>query len=279
MTILVCPDSFKGSISAAGAAEAMARGIERAIPGAQVIKLPLADGGEGTVDALVSATGGRYVTVGARDPLMRPIEARFGFLGDKRTAVIEMAAASGLVLLSEEERNPLITTTYGTGQLLLSAVHHGARKIVIGIGGSATNDGGAGMAQALGARLLDSRYRSLPPGGAALAHLARIEMGEFLFPRGQIEVEAACDVSNPLTGPSGASAVYGPQKGATPEMVRELDLALKHYADVIRKDLGVEVEDLPGAGAAGGLGAGLAAFLGAKLRSGSTKRSREPTSS
>lgn len=268
MKILLCPDSFKGSLSAAEAAEAMARGAARACPATKLIKMPLADGGEGTVDALVNATGGEFVEVNVRDPLMRWVSATFGILCDSSTAVIEMAAASGLQLLSEDEYNPRIASTYGTGQLILSALHQGVNRIIVGIGGSATNDGGAGMAQAMGARLLDGAGRSLPPGGAALIHLCHISMSEFLFPIDKVRVEVACDVINPLTGPNGASAVYGPQKGATPEIVRELDLALAHYAEILRLALDADVADLPGAGAAGGLGAGLAAFLGAQLKPG-----------
>lgn len=268
MKIIVCPDSFKGSLSAAQAADAIARGVRRAVPGTDVVQIPLADGGEGTLDALVKATAGRVRRVPAHDPLMRPIEASYGILGDGKTAVVETAAASGLTLLAEPERNPLITTTYGTGELIGAALDSGVTRIILAIGGSATNDGGAGAMTALGARFLDANGRDLPPGGGALAGLARIDVTGFRFPVGKAAVEAACDVTNPLCGPNGASAVFGPQKGATPEMVRHLDQALCKYAQVIYTDLNKDVANLPGAGAAGGFGAGLAAFLDARLRSG-----------
>lgn len=270
MRVLVCPDSFKGSLSSADAAEAIARGVEIGAGDGcvDVVRIPLADGGEGTVDALVRSTGGEVRRVRVHDPLIREVDSFFGLLGDGSTAVVEMAAASGLHLLSDDERNPLTTSTSGTGELLLAAVEAGVSKIVVGIGGSATNDGGAGAMAALGARFLDSDGRNLPPGGAALAQLDRIDMSGFRFPLDRVEVEVACDVTNPLTGPLGASAVFGPQKGATPEMVERLDVALARFAEVVKRDLGKDVADMPGAGAAGGLGAGLAAFLNARLRSG-----------
>lgn len=270
MKIVVCPDSFKESLSSVEAADAIAHGleIEAGIEPIEVVKLPLADGGEGTVDALVRATGGEIRRVRVHDPLMREIDSFFGILGDGKTAVVEMAAASGLHLLSESERNPLITTTYGTGELISEALRTGVEKIIIGIGGSATNDAGAGAMAALGVRFLDANGNELPPGGAALANLHRVDMSSFDFPLDRITVEVACDVANPLTGPEGASAVFGPQKGATLEMVERLDKALAHFAEVIRRDLGQDISELSGAGAAGGLGGGLAAFLRAKLRSG-----------
>lgn len=270
MRIIICPDSFKGSLTSAEAADAIERGLRRAFPpgGLEITKVPLADGGEGTVDALVHATGGEIKHVRAHDPLMREIDSFYGLLGARHTAAIEMAAASGLILLAENERSPLVTTTYGTGELILAALESGVEKIIIGIGGSATNDGGAGAMSALGARFLDAEGKELPPGGAALARLAHIDMSGFRFATGRVAVEAACDVDNPLTGPHGASAVYGPQKGATPEMVETLDAALANYAEVIKRDLGKDIAAVPGAGAAGGLGAGLAAFLNADLRSG-----------
>jgi len=233
----------------------------------QLDEVPLADGGEGTVHALVRATNGRIRTTRVHDPLLREIDAEWGILGDGKTAVVEMAAASGLPLLREHERDPRITSTRGTGELILAAAASGADRIVIGIGGSATNDGGAGMARALGYRFFDRDGRDLPEGGAALARLHHLE--------GQTDprlirpaIEVACDVRNPLLGPEGASAIYGPQKGATPQMIAELDGALARYADVIDDFVGRNVRDVPGAGAAGGLGAGLLAFLGARLRSG-----------
>ncbi len=270
MKIIVCPDSFKGSLSSLEAADAIARGVKIGLGSSNVetIKVPLADGGEGTVEALVRATGGEVRWVTVSDPLLRPVKSFFGILGDGRTAAIEMAAASGLTLLKDEERNPMITSTFGTGELIQAALDAGAEKIVIGIGGSATNDGGAGAMTALGARFLDTDGNQLRPGGAALADLADIDLSGFRVPLDRVRIEVACDVTNPLTGPTGASAVYGPQKGATPEMVAQLDVALSNYAQVIAKKLNKNIAEMPGAGAAGGLGAGLAAFLNADLRSG-----------
>lgn len=268
MRVIICPDSFKGSLSSVQAAEAIERGVRRGAAGIVTVKIPLADGGEGTVEALVRATGGETRRARVHDPLMREIDSFYGILGDGRTAVVEMAAASGLHLLFPEERNPLVTTTFGVGELLLAAAEAGVERITVGIGGSATNDGGAGAMAALGVRFLDEAGCDLPPGGAALAKLDRIDTSRLDFPTDRVTVEVACDVTNPLTGPTGASAVFGPQKGATPEMVRQLDGALANYAAVILRDLGVDIDQTAGAGAAGGLGAGLVAFLGAKTRSG-----------
>jgi glycerate 2-kinase len=273
MRILLAPQALKGSLTAAETVQALAQGVRAAAPDAQVIELPIADGGEGTVEAMVAATGGTIIPVTVTGPLGEPVAAFFGILGEavsaERTAVIEMAAASGLPLVPPERRDPRITTTWGTGELIRHALDRGCRRLLIGIGGSATNDGGAGLAQALGAHLLDEQGQELPLGGAALARLARI-VSETLDPRlRDTVVQVACDVDNPLCGPNGASAIYGPQKGATPEMVHELDDALRHYAEIIKRDLGVDVLDLPGAGAAGGLGAGLVAFLKAELLPGS----------
>ena len=245
----------------------MARGVRRAWPDATVEEIPLADGGEGTVRALVSATKGTFRRTRVHDPLGREIEADWGLLGDGTTAVVEMAAASGLPLLDPAERDPRVTSTRGTGELILAAAASGAHRIVVGIGGSATNDGGAGMARAFGYRFLDEHGDDLAEGGAALRRLARID-GQTDMRLVRVSVEAACDVRNPLLGPEGASAVYGPQKGATPEMVRELDAALARYADVVERFVGRPIRDVPGAGAAGGLGAGLLAFLDARLVSG-----------
>lgn len=268
MRILIAPDSFKGSLSAADAAAAMARGVLAAFPEAEVVPVPMADGGEGTVDALVAGTGGRIVVQKVTGPLGQPVQARFGLLGDGETAAIEMAAASGILLVPKHLRNPLVTTTYGTGELIRAALDMGVKRIVCGIGGSATNDGGAGMITALGARLLKADGTPIAFGGAALAELDRIDLSE-LDPRlKQVELMVACDVDNPLCGPRGASAIYGPQKGATPEMVRQLDSALGHLAAIMQRDLGVQVREIPGAGAAGGLGGGLMGFLGARLRPG-----------
>jgi glycerate kinase len=268
MRIVVAPNAFKGSLTALEAAEAIGEGVRALAPEAEVTRLPIADGGDGTVEALVAATGGERRRLRVRGPLGDPVEAEYGLIDSGKTAVIEMAKAAGLALLSRERRDPRVTTTYGVGELLRHADNQGARHYVVGIGGSATNDGGAGMAQALGYHLLDASAQELPPGGLALKNLSRIDSGGVHGNWSEAVVEVACDVTNPLTGPSGASVVYGPQKGATPEMVAELDAALKHFAQVIRRDLGVDVETIPGAGAAGGLGAGLVAFAGAKLRPG-----------
>src|ERR1700694_5495753 len=268
MRIVVAPNAFKGSLSALDAAEAIAEGVRVAASDADVVLVPIADGGDGTVDALVAATRGERRTLRVRGPLGDPVDADYGRIDGGATAVIEMAKAAGLALVPPGRRDPRITTTYGVGELLQRAYDEGARHLVVGVGGSATNDGGAGMAQALGYHLLDETGRELPPGGLALKRLARIHVGGVHANWKEAEVEVACDVTNPLTGPSGASAVYGPQKGATPEMVAELDAALKHLAGIIRRDLGVDVEQLPGAAAAGGLGAGMVAFSGARLRPG-----------
>ncbi len=265
MKIVIAPQGFKGNLTALEVARAIEAGVKRIVPDALTVLKPMADGGEGTVQALVDATGGEIITTGVTGPLGEPVNAHWGILNDRVTAVIEMAAASGLPLVPPEKRNPLITTTYGTGELILAALDKGCRKLIIGIGGSATNDGGAGMAQALGARLLDAGGKELAPGGAALADLEHVDITN-LDPRlAGFEVTLACDVNNPLCGPRGASAIYGPQKGATPELVAQLDAALSHYADVVRKDLGADVQDVAGAGAAGGLGMGLMVFLKARL--------------
>ncbi len=268
MRIVVAPDSYKGSVSALGVAQAMERGILQVFPGADVRKIPIADGGEGTVEALVTATGGELRQAEVTGPLGEKLMAQWGILGDGRTAVIEMAAASGLPLVPAAKKNPRITTTCGTGELMRAALDNGLRKIIIGIGGSATNDGGTGMARALGARFTDPDGKELPDGGAALSRLQRIDLSG-LDPRLQdTEITVACDVDNPLCGPRGASAVFGPQKGATPEIVAELDAALAHFAAITQQTTGRQVAELPGAGAAGGLGAGLMFFTRAKLKPG-----------
>jgi glycerate kinase len=268
MRIVVAPDSFKGSLSALAVAEAMERGVRSVFPDASVARVPIADGGEGTVEALVAATGGRLESRRVTGPLGEPVEARWGVLGDGRTAVVEMAAASGLTLVPRERRDPRVTTTRGTGELVRAALDAGLRRVVVGLGGSATNDGGTGLARALGIRFLDDAGRDLPEGGAALARLARVDLAGRDARIAAAEVVVACDVDNPLTGPRGASAVYGPQKGATPAMVAELDAALERYARVAREATGRDVAGLPGAGAAGGLGAGLLFFTPARLRPG-----------
>ncbi len=268
MRIIVAPDSFKGSVSALGVAEAMERGIHAVFPVAEVLKVPIADGGEGTVEALVAATGGRLVHSEVRGPLGDPVRAQWGVSGDGATAFIEMAAASGLPLVPKEKRDPRITSTFGTGELMKAALDAGLHKLVVGIGGSATNDGGTGMARALGIRFLDAAGRDLPEGGAALARLARIDVSG-LDPRLlEASILVACDVDNPLCGARGASAVYGPQKGATPDMVAELDAALGVFAAAAAVATGRDIALLPGAGAAGGLGAGLLFFTPASLRPG-----------
>jgi len=265
MKIVVAPQSFKGSLAAREVAEAIERGIRRVVPRADILVLPMADGGEGTVDALVYSTGGRFMKCEVTGPLGDKVEANWGILGDGATAVLEMAAASGLILVAPEKRNPLVATTYGTGQLIKAALDADCRRLIIGIGGSATNDGGAGMAQALGAQLTDSDGRELAPGGAALARLNHIDVSGMDSRIKECRITIASDVTNTLCGTEGASWVYGPQKGATEDMCRQLDKALENYAAVIRKDLGIDIMDMPGAGAAGGLGAGLAVFLGAEL--------------
>lgn len=268
LTIVLAPDSFKGCATAAEVCAALATGLRRVHSDTAIISVPMADGGEGTVQSLVDATGGRFLKREVTDPLGGRVEARFGILGDGNTAVIEMAAASGLTIVPPEKRDPRITTTYGTGELFRAAIEEGCTKIVIGIGGSATNDGGAGMAQALGVRLLDDNDHELPAGGLALAKLARIDASALGDLPPELNIVVACDVNNPLCGPNGASAIYGPQKGADTAAVAELDAALAHYADVLHRDLGKDVRDIPGAGAAGGLGAGLMAFLNARLQPG-----------
>jgi glycerate kinase len=268
MRVVIAPDKFKGCLSAPDAALAMARGVKNASPEAEIDLVPMADGGEGTVEALVEATGGRFREAIVSGPLGDPVHARYGVLGDGKTAVLEMAAASGLVLVDHARRDPRRASTRGTGELIRHALDHGATEIILGIGGSATNDGGAGLAQALGVRLLDADGHELPPGGAALAGLARIDVSGIDRRLVSTTVRVACDVSNPLCGPDGASAIYGPQKGATSEMIAELDAALDHYARIIERDLGQSVAGLPGSGAAGGLGAGLVAFADGSLIAG-----------
>jgi len=268
VNILIAPAPFKGSLSAGAAAQAMQAGVSAVLPDAAVVLLPVADGGEGTLDALVTATRGKEVTATVTGPHGEPVRARYGILGDEVTAVIEMAEAAGLPLVPPERRDPRLTTTRGVGELIKAALDAGCRTFIVGIGGSATNDGGAGMAQALGFHLLDSDGKELSPGGGALARLARITStgaDERLL---GLRIIVACDVENPLIGPEGASAVYGPQKGATPEMVRELDAALANFARIAARDLECDIAQMPGAGAAGGLGGGLVAFLDAQLRRG-----------
>ncbi len=268
MRVVVAPQALKGSLTAEEVGQAIALGVRAVYPQAHVDVIPIADGGEGTVQALVDATGGEFAWQTVTGPLGTPVSAFFGLLGDGKTAAIEMAASSGLPLVPHTQRNPLLTTTYGVGELLLAAIERGRRHFIVGIGGSATNDGGAGMAQALGAFLLTEQGTAIARGGAALTTLARISLEQLDSRIQECTFEVACDVTNPLCGPTGASAVYGPQKGATPEMVQELDAALDHYAQILERDLGQSVRNIPGAGAAGGLGAGMIAFLHATLRPG-----------
>jgi glycerate 2-kinase len=268
--VLVTPDKFKGTLTAVQAAEAIARGWLRAVPSAEVEQIPMADGGEGTLDALVTALGGERHRATVTGPLGDPVEAEYAVANGRgeSLAVVEMARASGLALISERRRDPMRTTTRGTGELILEACRRGAGRVLVCIGGSATNDAGAGMAQALGIRLLDQTGQDLRPGGAALLDLVRLDLSGLDPAVAAATFVVATDVDNPLVGPQGASAVYGPQKGAGPDDVALLDRALGHFAAVVYRDLGVDVRNLPGAGAAGGLGAGLIAFLGAHLRPG-----------
>jgi len=268
LKIAIAPDSFKGSMTALEAAECIERGLRRALSNLSVRRIPMADGGDGTVQAIVDATRGRLVRATVHDPLGRRIRARFGLTGRGRRAVIEMAEASGLVLLEPSERNPMRTTTRGTGDLIRAAVGAGAKTILVGIGGSATNDGGTGMARALGVRFLDADGAEILEGGGGLRRLARIDRSGILPALAGVRIEVACDVDNPLTGPHGAARVYARQKGASADMIRTLESNMKHFARVVRRDLETDIDPVPGAGAAGGLGAGLMAFLGAELRSG-----------
>ncbi|XBS70598.1 glycerate kinase [Acerihabitans sp. KWT182] len=268
MKIVIAPDSYKESLSALEVATQIEKGFREVFPDAQYAKLPVADGGEGTVEAMVAATGGEIVKVRVTGPLGEKVDGFFGLSGDKKRAFIEMAAASGLELVPACDRNPLLTTSYGTGELIRSALDHGVKHCIIGIGGSATSDGGAGMVQALGAGLLDEQGKQIGYGGGELDKLSRIDISA-LDPRIRgCRFEVACDVTSPLTGDEGASAVFGPQKGATPAMIKALDDSLKNYARIIKRDLDKDVEHIPGAGAAGGMGAGLQAFCGAELRQG-----------
>lgn len=268
LRIVVAPDSFKGCLTALEVAENIGKGIKKVWPEAVIVKVPMADGGEGTVQSLAAATGGRLVEKVVTGPLGNKVKAFYGVLGDGKTAVIEMAAASGLPLVPENQRNPLFATTFGTGELIKAALDAGCRKIIIGIGGSATCDGGAGMAQALGVRLLDADGEDLGFGGGYLEDLREIDSWGIDERIWESEFLVACDVNNPLTGPNGAAYVYGPQKGATEAMVKVLDTGLENFAEIVKHDLGKDIKFLPGAGAAGGLGGGLVAFLNAKLQPG-----------
>ncbi|MBP2032871.1 glycerate kinase [Clostridium algifaecis] len=266
--ILLAPDSFKESMTAKEACEAMEKGIKKVNKDINCIQVPMADGGEGTMQSLVDATGGKIYKLRVVGPLGNEVESEYGILGDKETGIIEMASASGMALVPAEKRNPLVTTTYGTGQLIKDCLNHKVKKLLIGIGGSSTNDGGAGAIQALGGKLTDKEGKEIGFGGGELDKLARIDLTDFDKRLKDVEVEVACDVTNPLCGEKGASNVFGPQKGATREMIKTLDDNLRHYADVIKKQISVDVINVPGSGAAGGLGAGLMVFLDGKLKNG-----------
>ena len=268
MKIVIAPQAFKGSLSALNVANAVQKGVRRIFPDAQILTCPVADGGDGTLETLVESSGGKIIETNVADPTGKPIVAQWGAMGDGNTAVIEMARTSGLALLTLEERDPLNATTYGLGEIIVSALNKGFRKFIVGIGGSATNDAGAGMAQALGIKLMDREGRNLVFGGAALQNLSVIDTSSIDQRVLESNFQIACDVNNPLTGPEGASAVYGPQKGATEENVRQLDSALGVFAEVAKRDLGKDISNLEGAGAAGGLGAGMIAFVEGHLRAG-----------
>ena len=270
MKIILAPDSFKGSLTSLEVAEAMEAGIKRALPDADCIRIPMADGGEGTVQSLLDAVGGELISCNVKGPAGQKVAAAYGMLADGRTAVIEMAAASGLALVRDSSKNPLKTTSYGTGELIRDALDRGARKIILGIGGSATNDGGTGMAQALGVvfRAADGRAIRENGAGGMLHKIESVDLSCVHSGLQQAHIQVACDVENPLTGENGASHVFAPQKGADDEMVKVLDANLKHLAGVIERELGVDVDPIPGAGAAGGMGAGLLVFAGAELKRG-----------
>ena len=268
MKVVIAPQAFKGSISALDAAKAMQTGVRNVVSDAEIVIVPVADGGDGTLETLVDGSNGSIRSVAATGPLGERRVAHWGAMGDGSTAVIEMARTSGLALVSIQDRDPINATTYGLGEAISAALDEGFRRFIVGIGGSATNDAGAGMAQALGIRLVDGQGNDLPPGGGALAELDRIDLTGIDTRVRESEFMVACDVTNPLTGREGASAIYGPQKGATEEMVAELDSALHHFADIVRDEIGVDIEFMQGSGAAGGLGGGMVAFLDAELRAG-----------
>jgi len=270
MRIVIAPDSFKECLSATKVASAISEGIQKIVPDAEIICIPIADGGEGTVDALVTATSGKIIPTASVDALNRPIQSFFGILGDGKTAVIEMAAASGIELISSEKRNPMITSTYGTGLLLKAAIEAGFTEIILGIGGSATNDGGAGMAQALGFGLLDKDNNPIGWGGRSLGELHLIDFSNVHPLLQKAKITVACDVQNPLLGLSGATHVYGPQKGATPKMMKILEKNMAHFAQILYQKFGTDYSNIPGVGAAGGLGAGLMALCKAEIVPGFT---------
>ena len=266
--IVIASDSFKGSLSSAEVAACGERAVHRLFPDCKVVQLPVADGGEGTVETLTAALGGQSVTAIVHDPLGRLITARYGWIAQEQTALIEMAAASGLPLLPLEERNPWLTSTYGTGELIRNALERGCHKFLIAIGGSATNDGGMGLLQALGFRFLDAEGKELPGCGGSLQQIQQIDSSGVLVDLAQCQFTVACDVTNPFYGPTGAAYVFAPQKGADAEMVEALDQGLRHFAQLIHTTQGIAIDQLAGAGAAGGLGGGLVAFLNARLTPG-----------
>lgn len=268
MKIVIAPDSFKGSLSAVDVSDSIERGILKVIPEAEIIKLPMSDGGEGLVNTILTVLGGTMVQKEVTGPLGDKVLADFAIVEEGQTAVIEMAEASGLPLVPPDQRNPLLTTTYGTGELIKAALDKNVKKIIIGIGGSATNDAGVGMAQALGVKFLDKEKNCISFGGGELNKIEKIDLSD-LDPRiKDVEVKVACDVNNPLYGHNGAAYIYGPQKGATKEVVRILDDNLSYIGKKIKDEMGIDLQNIPGAGAAGGLGAGLVAFLDGKLVSG-----------
>ncbi len=268
MKVVIAPDSYKESLNAKDVAYCIYQGFVEVFPNAQYILLPMADGGEGTVDSLVAATNGKFIKKEVTAPLGDKVNATYGLSGSGETAFIEMSSASGLSLVPKEKRNPLITTTFGTGELIIDALKKGVRNFIIGIGGSATNDGGAGMLQALGFSLLDKRGEEISFGGIGLGELVKIDCSNVDSRVFESKFTVACDVDNPLTGKRGASAVFAPQKGANLEMVEILDSNLKHFAKIIKNQLDIDVDKVSGAGAAGGMGAGLMAFLNAELKRG-----------
>ncbi|OAA87606.1 glycerate kinase family protein [Clostridium ljungdahlii] len=267
-TILLAPDSFKESMTAKEACEAMEKGIKKVNKNIKCIQVPMADGGEGTMQSLVDATGGDIYKLKVIGPLGDEVEAEYGILGDGETGIIEMASASGIGLVPKEKRNPLITTTYGTGQLIRDCLNHNIKKLLVGIGGSSTNDGGVGAIQALGGKFTNRDGKEIGFGGGELGKIEKIDLTNFDVRLKDVKLEVACDVTNPLCGKEGASNVFGPQKGATPEMIKVLDDNLKHYAKIIKEQINVDVLNIPGAGAAGGLGAGLMVFLKGELKNG-----------
>ena len=266
--VIVAPDSFKGCLTSLEVARAAEAGILKVLPACEVLKIPVADGGEGTADALVAAMNGRFVTCEVHDPLMNLIKSEYSILGDGLTAVIEMATASGLPLVPMDKRNPMLTTTYGTGELIKDALSRGCRRFLIGIGGSATNDAGTGMLQALGYRFLNNEGNELGKGGRILEHITGIDAEQVIPALKESSFTVACDVNNPFSGANGAAFVYARQKGADDAMIVKLDNGLRQFAAVIRDLMGKDIDDLPGAGAAGGLGGGFLAFLPAILKPG-----------